>query len=202
MTAPGTDPVSVSGKSVPVAETTKLLVIGAGPAGCTAAVEAVRRGMEVVLVDENPLDFETMSNDVPLHFGARMGAAVRNRRAMMEAFVAANPLIAQAYDSGVDVRLGTACWGLFLPTPTARWPGRPVAGLADGQRCWQIGFEHVIVATGCRDMGIAFPGWASPGVMGARAAQRLVNGYGTLDATRAVVLGSGPEALAAVDALK
>ena len=54
------DPVSVSGKSVPVAETTTVLVIGAGAAGCTAAIEGAQRGLHVVLVDENPIDFETM----------------------------------------------------------------------------------------------------------------------------------------------
>jgi thioredoxin reductase len=195
------DPVSVSGKSVPVAETTTVLVIGAGAAGCTAAIEGAQRGLQVVLVDENPIDFETMGNDVPLHFGGRMSGAARNRGAMTGAVVEANPLIAEAFEAGVDVRLSTSCWGLYLPAPGAQWPGRPVAGLADRDRCWQIGFEYVIVATGCRDLGIAFPGWESPGVMGARALQRLADSYGALDVARAVVLGSGPEALSTIRAL-
>ncbi|MDB6085207.1 MAG: hypothetical protein JWN43_3088, partial [Gammaproteobacteria bacterium] len=73
-------------------------------------------------------------------------------------------------------------------------PGR-VAGLADGERSWLLLFEHVIVATGRRDMGLAFPGWDLPGVMGATAAESLSAKYGALDVRRAVVLGSTAEAL-------
>ena len=200
MTTSQIDPASVSGKHIPVTETTTVLVVGAGVAGCTAAIELARRGLPVVLVDENPLDFETMSMDVPLHFGGRISGIVRNRGAMTEAVVASNPLIGEAFEAGVDVRLATTCWGLYVPNPTAQLSAQPMAGLADLERCWQMGFEHVIVATGCRDMAVAFPGWESPGVMGSRALQRLVN-YDALDVARAMILGSGPEAVCAIEAL-
>lgn len=191
------DPTSVSGKVPTVDETTGLLVIGAGPAGCASAIEGARRGLAVVLVDENPVDVETMNEHVPLSFGGRMTGAVRNRNAMTEAVLAASPLIAEAFEAGVDVRLGTACWGLFVPSPTAAWVGRPVAGLVDADGVRHLGFDHAVVATGSRDMGLAFPGWEMPGVMGAVAARRLATLYGALDCRRAVLLGSGAEALLA-----
>lgn len=64
-----------------------------------------------------------------------------------------------------------------------------------------LGSKTVIVAAGRRDMGLAFPGWERPGVMGATAAERLATRYGALDARRAVILGTGAEALLAALAM-
>lgn len=201
MEATPLDPKSVAGKDLHLAERGQLLVVGAGPAGLAAAIEAARLGLQVVLADENPIPAETMGDEVPLHFGQRMGGAVRNRTAMMETLVAKDPLLAEAFELGVDLRLGTSVFGLWSNGPSVGWLPGPVAGLADGERSWLLGFERAIVAAGSRDMGLAFPGWQLPGVMGAVAAHRLAERYGALEARRAVVLGSSAEALATAAAL-
>ena len=195
------DPKSIAGKPLAVDERTDLLVVGAGPAGMAAAMAAAARGRSVVLVDENPVSAATMGDDVPLQFGGRAGGAVRNARAMLEAF-AANPAIEMAFEAGIDVRLATACWGLYAPGPSVGWLPGPVAALMDHERSWMLQAEQVVVATGRRDMGLAFPGWELPGVMGATAALRLATRYGALDARRAVVLGSTVEALQTALALQ
>jgi thioredoxin reductase len=196
------DPASIANKPLDVAERTQLLVVGAGAAGVAAALEARRHGLQVLLVDENPISPESMGEDIPLLFGKRATGAVRNRNAMMEAVAANTPFLEEALEAGVDVRLGTVVWGLYTNGPSVHWlPGR-VAGLSDGERSWMLIFEHVIVATGSRDMGLAFPGWDLPGVMGARAAETLSARYGALDVQRAVVLGSAAEALRATLALQ
>jgi thioredoxin reductase len=193
------DPASIAGKTLPVEERTDLLVIGAGAAGLACALAAAGQGRRVVVVDENPVSAATMADDVPLLFGGRTGAG---RNAMMEAFVATDPAIAEAFEAGVDVRLGTACWGLYAPGPSAGWLPGPVAALMDEARSWMIGAEQVVVATGRRDMGLAFPGWELPGVMGATAALRLATRYQALEARTAVVLGSTAEALQAALAMQ
>jgi thioredoxin reductase len=196
------DPKSVAGKDLPVAERTQILVIGAGPAGLAAAIEAAERGLSVVLVDENPISFKTMGDEVPLHFGQAMSAQARNRNAMMEAFIASEPLIEAAFEAGVDLRLGTACWGLYSNGPSLGWLPGTVAGLNDDERCWMLAAQHVIVAAGRRDMGLAFPGWEKPGVLGATAALALAGRYGALEPRRIVMLGSSTEALTAALALR
>ena len=196
------DPKSIAGKTLPVEERTDLLVVGAGPAGLACALAAAAQGRQVVLVDENPVSAATMGDDVPLHWGGRAGGAVRNRNAMLEAFVASDPAIAEAFEAGIDVRLGTACWGLYAPGPSAGWLAGPVAALMDDTRSWMLAAEQVVVATGRRDIGLAFAGWELPGVMGATAALRLTTRYGALEARRAVVLGSTTEALQAALALQ
>jgi thioredoxin reductase len=65
-----------------------------------------------------------------------------------------------------------------------------------------MGAEQVIVAAGRRDMGLGFPGWEKPGVMGATAAVSLASRYGALAPRRIVLLGSSTEALAAALALR
>ncbi|MBW4022335.1 MAG: FAD-dependent oxidoreductase [Proteobacteria bacterium] len=196
------DPKSIAGTTLNLHERVEVLVIGAGPAGLAAAMEAARLGRSVVLVDENPIAPETMGENLPLHFGGGMTQAVRNRNAMLEAVVASAPEIAEAFEAGIDIRLGTACWGLYAPSPAVGWLPGPVAGLVDGERTWMVGAERIIVATGRRDMGLAFTGWEKDGVMGLTAALRLAQRYAALRTRRAVVLGSTAETLQGALALR
>jgi NADPH-dependent 2,4-dienoyl-CoA reductase/sulfur reductase-like enzyme len=197
------DPKSVAGKPLPIQESCQLLVIGAGPAGIAAAACASQLGLKVVLADENPVPATVMGDDIPLHFGRRFSAAARNRTAMLEAFIAREPAIAQLFEAGVDVRLGTSVWGLYANGPSVGWLPGPVAGLHDNDGNFvMLGCERVIVAAGRRDMGLAFPGWHLPGVLGITAAQLLSERFGVLDARRVVVLGTSAEALVATRSLR
>jgi thioredoxin reductase len=130
-----------------------------------------------------------------------MSGAVRNRNAMTEQMLASEPALAEAFECGVDVRLGTIVWGLYENGASVGWLPGKVAGLSDGETSAMLGFKSAIVAAGRRDMGLAFPGWHLPGVMGATAAERLASRYAALDARRAVVLGTTAEALLAALAM-
>ncbi|MCU1758506.1 FAD-dependent oxidoreductase [Pseudomonas sp. 14P_8.1_Bac3] len=195
------DPASVAGKAPPINDETDILIVGAGPAGLAAALTAAGQGLRVTLVDENPVPLETMGEEVPLHFGGRMGAAVGNRNSVLQTLLDVRPEIAEALDAGVDVRLGTAAWGLFAQQRTTAWIEGAIAGLADEQNAYLLRFKQVIVAAGRRDMGLAFDGWHRPGVMGVSAAQRLATVYEALDCQRAVLIGSDTQALASAHAL-
>src|SRR5262252_7710567 len=111
-----------------------VVVVGAGPAGVAAAIGAARAGADVLLVDEHPVDNDMMAMDVPLYFGQRMQASVRNRALMMERVVDSNPALAEAHEAGVDVLLGTYVWGAFINGPTVHELPGPALGLADERR--------------------------------------------------------------------
>lgn len=196
------DPVSVAGKDLVIASEVDILVIGAGPAGRAAARQAAEGGASVMLVDEAPVPFETMGEHVPQIWGGRAGGQTRNRQAMMERMLEARPALGDLFEAGVDVRLGTACWGLYVNQVNMRWlPGR-LASLSGGDEGTQlVRFGQAVVATGRRDMGLAFPGWDMPGVMGLHAALVLHGLYDALDARRCVVLGATAEALTGALAL-
>src|SRR5205823_7012776 len=117
---PGTDRRCSAGEAPTPERHAPLVVVGAGVAGVAAAIEAARAGVEVMLVDEHPVDNDMMAMDVPLYFGGRMDPAVRNRALMLERVVESNPALAAAADAGVDVQLGTYVWAAFVPGPASR----------------------------------------------------------------------------------
>jgi thioredoxin reductase len=168
-----------------------VVVVGAGAAGVAAAIEAARAGVEVLLIDENPVDNDMMAMDVPLYFGQRMQPSVRNRALMMERVVETNPALAEAHEAGVDVQLGTYVWGAFVNGPTVRELPGPMLGLADDRRSWLVGYDRLIVAAGARDVAIGFPGWERAGAMGANGAVSLLTRYRALGSQRMVIVGSG-----------
>ena len=171
-------------------ESRPLVVVGAGVSGTAAAIEAARAGVQVTLVDENPISASMMGLNVPQFFGQRFTATLPNK-ALMERVAAANEALAEAEEAGVDVQLGTCVWGAFRNTETSRGLDGPQLGLADYERSWLMKFDRLIVAAGARDLGIAFAGWDLAGAMGANGAQSLMSRYQALSSQRMVVLGSG-----------
>jgi len=186
-----TDPRSIAGKLTPPDRRVPLVVVGAGAAGVAAAIEAARAGVEVVLIDEHPVDNDMMAMDVPLCFGQRMDGSVRNRALMLERVVETNPDLAAAHEAGVDVQLGTYVWGAFVNGPTVQELPCSMLGLADDRRSWLLGYDRLIVAAGARDVLLGFPGWERAGTLGAGGAAALLARYRALAARRVVVLGSG-----------
>jgi len=186
-----TGPRSIAGKMPGPERHVPLVVVGAGVAGIAAAIEAARAGVEVVLIDEHPVDNDMMAMDVPLCFGQRMDGSVRNRALMLERVVETNPELASAHEAGVDVQLGTYVWGAFVNGPAVQELPVPMLGLADDRRSWLLGYNRLIVAAGARDVLLGFPGWERAGTLGAGGAAALLTRYRALAARRLVVLGSG-----------
>ena len=194
--APPVDLRSITGKNPAPTRRVPVVVVGGGPAGVAAATAAARAKVSVLLLDEHPLDPELMAMDVPLYFGQRMSAAVRDRGVMLERVVRANPALEEAIEAGVEVELGVSVWGAFRPGPVMRELGGACVGVADQSRSWLVGYDRLIVAAGARDLGLAFRGWEKAGTMGAAGALALLTRYQALAARRMVVLGSGPLGLA------
>jgi thioredoxin reductase len=193
------DPKSLAGKLAAPRERFDLVVVGAGPAGLAAALEAAKAGLSVKLVDENPVSAGLLGLDVPLLYGGCADASVQSQERMLERIVAATPGLEEAFELGIDVALGTTAWGVYLPGPAlAALPG-PVIGLADEGEAWLCGFDRLIVAAGARDLVYSFEGCDQPGVVGAVALAALIDRYDAFDGRRLVVLGSDDLALDAAE---
>lgn len=191
----GTDLCAVNGTHSPPEARYDVVVIGAGPSGIAAAVEAKKAGSSVLLVDENPVSGALMGNDVPLYFGGRMTAATQNAERMLEAVFMSMPGLEGAMEAGVELLLGTTAWGVYRNGPGVASLPEQVVGLADAERSWLVGFDRIILATGARDLAMAFSGWNQPGVMGAAALRMLVTRYDAFAGRRMLVLGSHDLAL-------
>ena len=191
----GTDLCAINGtRSAPEAHF-DVVVVGAGPSGIAAAIEAAEAGSKVLLVDENPVSGALMGNDVPLYFGGRMTAATQNSERMLEAIFMSMPALETAVEAGVELLLGTTAWGVYRNGPGVASLPEQVVGLADAQRSWLVGFDRLVLATGARDLAMAFPGWNQPGVMGAAALQMLLTRYDAIAGRRVLMLGSHDLAL-------
>jgi thioredoxin reductase len=185
------DPYSVGGKTPEIAEHAAVLVIGAGDTGMAAAIDAARSGTQTVLIDEHPLDPSLFGLDVPFHFGQRANGSVQNQGRALDQIARSRPRLDEAFEAGVDVRLGVTAWAGFVNGPTAHGLPKPVIALADFNRSWLMSFDKLIVAAGRRDLGFAFPGWELPGVMGAAALHALIHRYRAFAGRRILVLGGG-----------
>ena len=190
------DIFSIEGKFAAPIEHFQVVVIGAGPSGVAAATRAAQAGEQVLLIDENPVPAALMATDVPHFYGQRMTGAVQSSARMVEQVFAATPGLEEAFELGVDVRLGVSAWGVFVNGPGLHSLPAPIVGLADEEKSWTCGFDKLIVAAGARDLALAFSGWDQPGVMGANALNALLTRYDAFAGRRVVILGTGDLALA------
>ena len=79
-------------------ESSQVVVVGAGPAGASAAIAAAEVGLGVTLIDENPIDMSMMGLDIPLFFGQRMMPTVRDKGLMLQRVVSSNELLQEAQE--------------------------------------------------------------------------------------------------------
>lgn len=191
----GTDVCAINGTHSPPATRFDVVVVGAGPSGIAAAIEAAKARSSVLLVDENPVSGALMGNDVPLYFGGRMTTATQNSDRMLEAIFMSMPALETAMEAGVEVLLGTSAWGVYRNGPGVASLPSQMVGLADAERSWLVGFDKLVLATGARDLALAFPGWNQPGVMGAAALKMLLTRYDAFAGRRILVLGTHDLAL-------
>jgi sarcosine oxidase subunit alpha len=160
-----------------VSEEVDVAIIGGGPAGLTAALEAGRRCGKVVLLDDKKMLGGQLVKQTHRFFGdARNYAGVRGIRI-------AEKLTKQIAElSSVTPRLGASVFGIYN--------GHTVAA-AQGDRLLKIHARKIIIATGAYERTLIFEDNDLPGVYGAGGVQTLMNTYAVKPGMRALVVGSG-----------
>ncbi|SEJ05222.1 FAD/NAD(P)-binding oxidoreductase [Pseudomonas sp. NFR16] len=149
-----------------------LLIIGAGPAGMAAALAAAPSGINIALLDDNPVPGGQIWRDGPQ---AQLPGLASDMRAQL----ARHP----------NIHLHSACKVVALA-------GHKRLLLEDPERGWLLSYHKLILCTGARERLLPFPGWTLPGVTGAGGLQALIKGGLSVDGERVVVAGTGPLLLA------
>ncbi|MDP4095389.1 FAD-dependent oxidoreductase [Paenibacillus sp. P96] len=146
----------------------RLLVIGAGPAGLSAAAAAAEQGMQVTVLDE----FTEPGGRMPgqYHEQGRKGWWVGKH--------VADELIARCRELGVDIRCGVAVHGMEY---TTTWGIFTSCGLFTA--------DYVLLATGAAEIPVPLEGWTLPGVMSIGAAQVLTNVHYVKPGERGIIVG-------------
>lgn len=150
-----------------------VLVVGAGPAGLSAALAAASRGAQVVVLDDNP----------------RVGGQIwRGGPAVELPAVAVQLQRDMAAASSVRILHATKVIGpLGVNTLLLENPDTAI----------HMHWGKLILCTGARERLLPFPGWTLPGVTGAGGLQALIKGGMPVRGERVVIAGTGPLLLAA-----
>ncbi|MGM0602425.1 MAG: NAD(P)/FAD-dependent oxidoreductase [Bacillota bacterium] len=159
----------------------EMVVIGGGPAGLTAAIEAAKRNVDVLLIDESIKPGGQLFKQIHKFFGSSA------HRSGTRGIDIGKDLVAEADQLGVDLWLNSVVSGLFKEKNIA-----VERQLEDGSKKLEtIKAEKIVIATGASENAINFEGWTLPGVMGAGAAQTMINVHRVLPGEKVLMIGSG-----------
>ncbi|AYD03620.1 2Fe-2S iron-sulfur cluster-binding protein [Neorhizobium sp. NCHU2750] len=143
-----------------------VLVVGAGPAGLSAAIKAAEAGVRVLVVDLNP---DTGGALTYARFDVETG----------EAIDALQSLRKQAADlPNLQIMTGATCNGWFADN---------FIPVLQENRLYRVRAKQVVVASGSHEQPLVFRNNDLPGIMLSSAAQRLLRHYGVCPGRQAVV---------------
>ena len=169
-----------------------LLIVGAGPAGMTAAIRARALGISVLLVDDQPAP------------GGQIWRAIETRAAS-----AIGELLGQEYRDGMPLARAFRASGAIYEPGTQVWQIEPEYRVSERQIearqicAWQVYMSRtqqaervravsVLLTTGAQERPAPFPGWTLPGVLTVGAAQILLKTSRQIPEHPVWVAGSGP----------
>ena len=153
-----------------------LIIVGAGPSGLSAAIEAAKRGLKVVVFDENEKPGGKLFKQIHKFFGSK------EHKAKIRGFVIGEQLLEEADKLGVEVVLNATVIGLYQDKEIT---------VRIGEAVYHYKGDAIVVATGAAENMVTFPGWTLPGVIGAGAAQTMMNLHGVKPGKKILMLGSG-----------
>ncbi|MEM7707523.1 MAG: FAD-dependent oxidoreductase [Pseudomonadota bacterium] len=174
---------------------TELAIVGAGPAGMAAAVVAAEHGASVTVIDEQPAAGGQYLRQPPREFGVRnwLGGPT---------YEAGKTLLERAESlTNVSWHLRTSVAGLLrrempdrgFEVILDRYP------IGDQDSLTTLEAETVLLAPGCFDMPVMFPGWNLPGVMAGGGIQAFIKSQQFVPGNRFLFVGSHPLQLIIAD---
>ncbi|TCO71461.1 NAD(P)/FAD-dependent oxidoreductase [Marinisporobacter balticus] len=154
-----------------------IVIIGGGPAGLSAAIEGAKAGAKVLVIDENGKPGGQLFKQIHKFFGSK------EHKAGTRGINIGDQLLEEAKRLDIEVWLNTEVCGIDK--------NKKIWGIRDKKQSFSIVADKIILATGAIENAVKFSGWTLPGVMGAGAAQTMINLNRTLPGKKILMLGSG-----------
>lgn len=158
-----------------------IVIIGGGPAGLAAALEARRNGAESIIILERDRELGGILNQC-IH----NGFGLHTFQEELTGPEYASRFIEQVKEEKIEYMLNTMVMNIDRE--------KVVTAMNREEGLFEIQAKAVILAMGCRERSrgaLNIPGYRPAGVFSAGTAQRLVNMEGYLPGREVVILGSG-----------
>jgi sarcosine oxidase subunit alpha len=161
-------------------KTTEVLVIGGGPAGLSAALEAATHGAQVTLVDSDLQLGGQLIKQTHKFFGSE------DEHAGTRGYKIGDLLFEEleSLKDRIDVRVNTTALGYYKEDGMMSFS-------TGEEEYFRLKPERIVMATGAMERLIPFPKNDLPGVYGAGAIQTLMNVYGVTPGKRVLMIGAG-----------
>lgn len=155
----------------------EILVIGGGPAGLCAAINAAQAGAQVLVLDRNEFAGGQLVKQTHMFFGSE------KQYASVRGIDIAPKLIDEiAKLDKIELRTQATALGIYEDgVVTAEIEGAYT----------HIKPKRIIVATGASEKTLVFPNNDLPGIYGAGAVQTLMNVYGVKPGNNVLMVGAG-----------
>lgn len=161
----------------------ELIIVGGGPGGIAAAIEAANAGVEVMMLDENLKPggqiYRQFENGFNVQDPKKLDSTYHKGQALVQEF--------ESIKNQITYINNALVWGLF--------PKRELAYRHNGSST-SVRYQNLIIAPGAYDRPVPFPGWTLPGVFTAGGAQRFVKMQRILPGENILLAGTGPLQLA------
>ena len=165
-----------------------ILVVGAGPAGLCASIEATNHGATVILVDENLRVGGQLIKQTHKFFGSKHEKA--GTRGIQIAKDLENEVKELEKKGKITLMLDSTVIGYYEGDGQKHKFG--VMKRDDYESTlYEVNCKAVIFACGAMENMLLFPGNDLPGVYGAGAVQTLMNVYGVKPGKKVIMVGAG-----------
>ncbi|WP_432402689.1 NAD(P)/FAD-dependent oxidoreductase [Wukongibacter sp. M2B1] len=155
----------------------EILVIGGGPAGLCAAINAAKSGAKVLVLERNEKLGGQLIKQTHMFFGSeKQHASVRGVDIATILFDSIEEL------KNIDI--------VTKSTVLSIYDDGVVTAEIDGKYT-KIKAERLIVSTGASEKSLVFPNNDLPGIYGAGAVQTLMNVYGVKPGNNVLMVGAG-----------
>lgn len=157
---------------------TDIVVVGGGPAGLSAAINAASCGAKVMVIDRNSQLGGQLVKQTHMFFGSQKQYA--STRGIDIAEILTTELV--KYKDNVEILKDATVIGLY---------DDGVLTVEKDGKYLKIKPESIIVTTGASEKFLTFPNNDLPGIYGAGAVQTLMNVYGVAPGDSVIMVGAG-----------
>jgi sarcosine oxidase subunit alpha len=166
-----------------------ILVIGAGPAGLCATIEAAKQNTKVLIVDENQIIGGQLVKQTHKFFGSKQEKA--GTRGIYIAKELEKEVFELQKKGKLDLMLDSTVIGYYEKDKKNYHKFGIVKREKYESILYEVNCKAAVFACGAMENMILFPGNDLPGVYGAGAVQTLMNVYGVKPGYKVLMVGAG-----------